>query len=1010
MRLGVLGPLEIGGRDRTDPLGSSSQRTILAVLLARQGEVVSPDALTDAVWGTRPPASARKSLHSHVSRLRRTLATVDPDGENLVTSVPGGYRLELGDHELDAARFEALVASARQVLDDDPRQAADRLEKALRLWRGSAFGELAACEPIQPEAVRLNELRAAAVADWVAAKLALGDHQAVIGALEALVADHPLAEGPHGQLMLAYYRSGRQADALAVYRRLRQRLGTELGIDPAPDVQALHERILRHDPNLAAPRRVPVTDDGHATTAAEEHTGAVPTGAARTGAAAGLVGRAEDIEAVAALTTPGALVVLTGPGGVGKSRLADVVAATAGERFDDGVVSCDLAAVAEPGSVADALVDALGAQQSGDRSPQEAVLAALGTRRLLLVLDNCEHVLATVAALVARVRSMCPHVGILVTSREVLHLPDEQVWELDPLTVPPAGAGADDVAATSAGVLLCSRARAAEPSFALSEANAPTLAELCRRLDGIPLAIELAAARLRALAPEDLVARIDQRFELLAAGSHRGASRHRTLEAVVDWSYRLLTETESHLFDHLCVFAGPFPLDAAEQACADERLAPREIAGVLAELVDKSMVAVDHSDAGVRYRLLDTLRAYAAQRLEEAGATEAARRTHAAYHVRLVEGLGPQVRGRDEGSALARIDTAIDDLRVAHAWCVDAGELDGALRLPAGLHDYLTFSPRAEVFAWAERAVAMPGAREHPAWPAAMATIARGAVNRGDLEGARRHAEAALDGVEAEGLTSLWARYLLTNVALYEGRLDDVLALADRRIEVAESIGDHYHRALAGVSRVLGHRYRGDAEQAVHAATAARSAADAAGNHTARAWALYASGEALLDSAPEEATELFEQAIDAARRVQRGFIEGVALVSLASLCGRHGNTDRAVALFRETTAHWRRLGDYTHQLTTLRNLVDLLSRIGADDAAAVLHGAVTVGSTPSFGAEAERLSAAWEQACQRLGLDVAQSAAERGRHMPLAEVVDEALAVLDALTGQTTPAAHPTRP
>lgn len=992
MRLAVLGPLEITGRDRRESLGSSSQRTILGVLIARRGEVVSPDALAEAVWGTRPPASARKSLHSHISRLRRALAAADPDGEDLVKSVPGGYRLELGAHELDADRFEALITSARRVLDDDPRQAADRLGEALGLWRGSAFGELAACEPVRPEAVRLNELRAAAVADWVAARLTLGDHQAVIGPLEVAVADDPLAEGPHGQLMLALYRSGRQADALAVYRRLQQRLGDELGLDPSPGVQALHERILRHDLELAAPRTTQAASGGHATAAAAEGTGPAPRRATTD-----LIGRDEDVGAVAALAAPGALVTLTGPGGVGKSRMAGAVAATVGERFDDGVVTCEFAAVAEPASVADALVDALGAQHSGDRSPQETLLGALGTRRLLLVLDNCEHVLDTVTALVARIRSVCPHVGILVTSREVLHLPGEQVWEVSPLAVPPAGAGADDVAAASAGALLCARAQAAEPSFALSEANAPTLADLCRRLDGIPLAIELAAARLRALAPEDLAARLDQRFELLAAGSHRGTSQHRTLEAVVDWSYRLLTDTEACLFDRLAVFAGSFPLTATEEVCAGEPLARTEVAGVLAELVDKSMVVVDHMDTGARYRLLDTLRVYAAQRLEMSGAAEAARRTHAAYHGRLVEELAPQVRGRDEGSALAAIDAAIDDLRMAHAWCVDAGEVDGALRLPAALHDYLTFGPRAEVFAWAERAVDMPGAREHPAWPAALATVARGAVNRGDLDGARRHAEGALAGVEAEDLTTLWALYLLTNVALYEGRLDDVLALADRRIGLAEAIGDHYHGALAGVSRVLGHRYRGDAEQAVHAAAAARAAADAAGNHTARAWARYASGEALLDSAPEEATELLEQAIDAARRVERNFIEGVALVSLASLCGRRGDTDRALALFRETVAHWRRLGDYTHQLTTLRNLVDLLARIGADDVAAVLHGALTVGSTPSFGAEAERLAAAWEQACQRLGPDVAKTAAERGAHMPLAEMVDTALAALDGL-------------
>jgi predicted ATPase/DNA-binding SARP family transcriptional activator len=991
MRLCVLGPLEIAGGGRRVSLGSESQRTILAVLITLRGETVSPDRLAEAVWGMRPPASAHKSLHSHVSRLRRRLAGVSPAGAAVVATEPGGYRFELGRHELDADRFEALLARARQELDADPEQALRGLDEALGLWRGAAFGELAVCEFVRPEAVRLNELRAAAIAERVDALLALGDHQGAIGELEAAVAVDPLAERPHGQLMLALYRSGRQADALAVYRRLQKRLGAELGIDPSPEVQVLHERILRHDPDLAAPVSAARRDGGR--TSVPESSGRELSGPS----AGGLIGRDEDVAAVASLVARAALVMLTGPGGVGKSRLGRAVATAVAERFADGVVVCELAAVADPASVTTALIDAAGAQHRGDRPPAETLLAALGMRQLLLLLDNCEHVLETVATITGRILTACPRVTILATSREVLHLPGERVWEVSPLAVPRAGASAAEVVDAPAGALLCERAQAVEPSFAVAESNAATLAELCRRLDGIPLAIELAAARIRALAPDELAARLDQRFELLTAGGHRGASRHRTLQAVVDWSYGLLTETQARLFDRLTVFAGAFPLEAVEQVCAGGPLARRRVAGVLAELVDKSMVVVDRSGDGVRYRLLDTLRAYGAARLEETGAAEGARRAHATYHVRLVEELAPRVRGRDEGVPLALIDAAIDDLRMAHAWCVEAGDVDGALRLPAALHDYLTFSPRAEVFAWGERALGMPGALEHPARAAALATVARGAVNRGDFDRTRRLADAALDADDSENLTCLWVLYLLNNLALYEGRFNDGLMLADRRFRLAATLREDYHRALAGVSRVLCHCYRGDTGAAVRAAGEARAAAEAAGNHTARAWALYASGEALLDSDSDEATELLEQAIEAARRVGRRFIEGVALVSLASLCARRGDTARALALFRDTVAHWRRLGDYTHQLTTLRNLVDLLARGGADQAAAALYGAVTVGSKPSFGAEAERLAAAWAQVEQRLGSGAAKTAAERGRHQPLAEVVDEALAALETL-------------
>jgi tetratricopeptide (TPR) repeat protein len=321
----------------------------------------------------------------------------------------------------------------------------------------------------------------------------------------------------------------------------------------------------------------------------------------------------------------------------------------------------------------------------------------------------------------------------------------------------------------------------------------------------------------------------------------------------------------------------------------------------------------------------------------------------------------------------------------------------GALRLPSALHDELYFDPRAEVFSWADRALELPGAAGHPELPGALATVSRAAINRGDFDHGRRLAQEAFAGADGEDLTTLRALYLLNNIALYQGRLDEAMLLADQRLRLAEALGQRYHRALAGVSRVLAHRYQGNVAAAVHAAADARSAAETSGNHTARAWALYASGEALLDSEPDEAARLLEQAIEAARRVERRLIEGVALVSLASLTGRHGDSGRALALFRETVAHWCRLGDYTHQLTTLRNLVDQFARARAEEAAATLHGAVTVGSTPSFGPEAERLAAAWSQVEERLGADAARAASERGRHMPLADMVDEALATLDAL-------------
>jgi predicted ATPase/DNA-binding SARP family transcriptional activator len=995
MRLCVLGPVEVSVDGRRSPLGSERQRAIVAVLLAAGGEVVSADRLVDGLWGSRAPAGARKALQTHVSRLRRMLAAIAPGGADGIVTASDGYRVDLTACESDAARFEELVAAAQRVKTTHPRKAAELLDEAQGLWRGAAFGELADHKLVRAEALRLEQLREAAAADDVDAQLALGRHEAVLGELEGRVASDPLAERAHAQLMLALYRSGRQAEALATYRRLQQRLGDEVGIDPAPELQELHERILRQDADLAAPDVRPRSSLGRSPGGAE--TGGERTLPASADSARDLVGRDEDVAAVASLVTAGSPVTLIGVGGVGKTRLAERVAAVVAEQFADGVAVCSLAAVRDPDSVAVALIDALGAQHQGGRPAEETLLAALGTRRLLLVLDNCEHLLAAVSQLVESIGEQCPNVSVLATSREALRLPGERVWQVAPLPVPRSGASAAEVGDAPAGALFLARARAAEPTFELTDGNAGTVGQLCRRLDGIPLAIELAAARVRAMAPSDLLARIDQRFSVLTGGPHREDGRHRTLHAVVEWSYELLDEAEALLFERLSVFAGSFTLAAAERVCAGEPIVEGEVAGVLAELVDKSMVVVDRDGGRVRYRLLDTLRDYGAARFAETGNVERYRHAHAAHHVAFVEAVGPRVRGADERTALTEIDAAVDDLRVAHAWLVATGDVDGALRLPVALRDYIGNQLRDEMVTWTERALALPAAPAHPAYPAALATAARGATRRGDLDRTRRYAEAALAEAEPSSLTVIWALHALATAALYEGRLGDALAPLDRATALADELGEDYYRAMTELLRVLVYLYRGDAGAAVVYARELSEAAERSGNHAMRAWALYGHGEALLDTDPAEAAALLEQAVEAAGAVDVRVPEGAALLSLASLCGRRGEVARALALFRDTIHHWRRLGDWTHQLTTLRNLVELLARVHVDEQVAALHGGVTAADPPSFGAEAERLEAAWVQLEQQLGADRARDAAARGRHLTAAEMIDEALATLDGL-------------
>ena len=991
MRWRVLGPVEVVVQGRGTTIASDRRRAILAALLAARGGVVSSGRLAEAVWGEDPPPSVGTSLRSHVARLRGEIAELSPSGGEVVVTEPGGYRLAMADGELDAERFERLVEQARRLGDGEPRRVVELLAEAEVLWRGPAFGELADREVVRPEAVRLERLRASAAAERTAALLVLGRHQEVIGELEGRLSGDPLDEQTCEQLMVALCRDGRQARALEVFQRTRDRLRDELGVDPSPSLLSLHERVLRQDSDLAPPRPSTVERRG---SAGEEAGSLSPVPA---GSPTWLFGRDEDVDWIAGVVTDGPLVTLTGPGGVGKTRLAEQVAGVVADRFDDGVVGVRLASVSDPGSVGAALMAALDVPPKGDHPAGETLIGAVGTRRLLLVLDCCEHVLEAVSPLVASLLRECPNTRVLATSREPLRLPGERVWRVPPLRVPSSDADVTEVATAPAGALFCDRAVAAEPSFTLTEQNATVVAELCRRLDGVPLAIELAAARVRAMTVADLLARLADRFELLTGGPSYEAGRHRTLEAVMAWSYDLLDVREARLFERLSVFAGSFTLDAAERVCAGEGLATGEVAGVLAELVDKSMVAVERTDDTVRYRLLDTLRDYGAARLAEAGVADAVRDAHAAYHVALVEELGPRMRGPDEKAALAAIHAAFDDLRLAQQRLLDTGEVDGALRLPGALTDYLLYRLRVEVADWAERALALPGASEHPLHALGLATAMWGFALRGDLERARRCAEAVLERPEND-LAAYYALGALQAFAMQTGRLDELYALHDRSEAVVDALDEPFLRASFAWQDVLAHLNAGQHEVAHARLADLEAAAEACGSPTVLGHLHYVRGELLAATEPEEAASHLEAAVEIARDVDDHLTSGAALIALASLLDGQGDSERSLAVFREAIGHWRRLAVDPSQLTGLRNLVVALARVGADEAAARLHGAVTnPAQKPTYGTEADKLAAAWDQLTQRMGADAAEAAASQGRRLSEPEAADEALAVLDVL-------------
>ncbi|MEV0195876.1 BTAD domain-containing putative transcriptional regulator [Nonomuraea sp. NPDC050691] len=655
MQFGILGPLEVraaGGE--TVAVGGPRPRALLALLLLDAGHLVSVERLIDGQYGDAPPAGAANAIQTHVSRLRRNL----PAG--LVEFHGAGYRLVADREDVDAHRFERLAREGRESLAAGQHERAARvLKEALALWRGPALADVADAPFAQPHVARLEEARLAAREDLAEAELALPGG-APIAELRELVAAHPLRERPRGLLMRALHASGQQAAALAVYDEVRRLLADELGADPAPELAELHLAILRGEERREQPprRRLPAPLNR-------------------------LIGREDELARIAALGDA-RLITIVGPGGTGKTRLAVEAAHRAGPGREAGFA--DLSPVDDGAQAPLAVLGALGLREAGlqapalDRpDPVERLVAALSDQPLLLVLDNCEHVIAAAAELARRLLDACPGLTILATSREPLGLTGEVLVPLAPLAVPPPGTGPADALSYPAVRLFAERAAAVRPGFT----TGPEVAEICATLDGLPLAIELAAARLRTFTPAEIAARLAEhgRFKLLSRGDRTAAARHRTLHAVVEWSWGMLSPPEREAAGRFSVFAGGASLEAAESVCGD--------GDVLADLVDKSLVEAD----GGRYRMLDTIRLFCAERLAEAGDQRRARDAHAAWYLGLARRADPWLRRAEQLDWLATLSEEHDNLRAALRHSVQH-DPETASRLVGALAAYWWLSGR----------------------------------------------------------------------------------------------------------------------------------------------------------------------------------------------------------------------------------------------------------------------------------------------------------------------------
>lgn len=662
----VLGPLELRGGGSVVALASARRRVMLLRLIIGGGWA-SSDALLDALWGESPPPSARSTLKSHATHLRTALREVGLD----LVGRRGGYEVPLRRSDVDVFRFEDLLAEARASADVPHR--IEQLGRALELWRGRAFDEVADEAFAAPEAARLEELRLQAIEVRAEAHLRLGRHGEVVAELEALLVAHPLREQLWGLLVVALYRSGRQGEALRRCDELRARLRDELGVSPGPRIQAFERAVLEQrdealDPPLERPDGAPAGVASYLP---------APLGP--------LIGRAAQLEEVAGLLRQQRLVVLTGPGGVGKTRLAIAVGGRMVQATGTPAAFANLGSLSQGASVPGAIAIAVAGHQADWSEDLLAELAAwLGHRRLLLVVDNCEHLLDDAANAVERLLHRCSGLRVLATSRCGLGVTGGVTWPVPPLRTrldPQSPAGVPP-----AVELFLERARAVNPVTELGEQDRQVVEGICVALDGLPLAIELAAARSDYLAPAQIAERLDQPRPL--PGDGRRPGRQVTLDATIRWSVDLLNEPERTLFHRLSVFAGEFPLEAVEGICADDDAEREAVLDHLAALVRASLVVTVHSATAVRYRLLDTMRRYGSAALAHAGDLETRRLRHARWFTRVCLDAEPHLAGPDEASWLDRLHQQHADTRRALRTLLEGGLLEETLAATTALRRY----------------------------------------------------------------------------------------------------------------------------------------------------------------------------------------------------------------------------------------------------------------------------------------------------------------------------------
>lgn len=767
MEFGILGPLEVRTDSGAVAIGGAKPRALLALLLLHANEAVHPERLALALWDEDAPPSAAKTAQIYVSRLRKALA--DPE---ILVNTPAGYRLRVRAGELDADRFAAALEAGRQALAAGRAEhAAVVLREALALWRGPPLSDLTFAPFAEGAIVRLQEQRLVAIEERIEADLTNGRHAVLVGELRQLVAVHPTRERFVSQLMLALYRCGQQAEALETFHAARRVLISEIGVEPGPQLREMQQAVLAQDDRLQI-----------ATGVAPGTVGGAP--ASLPAPATVLFGRDADTKRVAGLVrgSETRLVTLVGPGGVGKTRLAIAIAARLTQEFADGSRFVSLATIGDHGDLASAIAHALGAPARAQDSPTAALHRFLADRELLLVLDNFEHLVAA-APLVAELLDTCRPLKVLITSRQPIRVTAERLYPVLPLQIPDDSddASARELERYGSVAMFVDRARAREPAFTLDETNGRHVREICRRLDGLPLALELAAARIGLLAPAELARRLDRALSVLSGGARDAPARQRTLRATIDWSFALLSETERDAFTQFAVFAGGATVAAAEQ-----------VSGTSLDTLDALVAKQLLTRVGDRLMMLETVREYALERLTASGGIDPVHERLADWCVSFWRQATPHLVKADRLRWLPGLDAELPNILAALGWAIDTQRGELALQLAAAAGPYWWHTDQLKHgLPWMDAALAQardasPRARANALFYRAQLINLR-QVRRymADLRASLECFRACNDDV---GITRCLAH--LTDAAAWHGQFEEALAFSREAMQSAERVDD----------------------------------------------------------------------------------------------------------------------------------------------------------------------------------------------------------------------------